>query len=54
MINLTDDPKEKLIIFWKGPKYVEKIMNTSSPAVSLMFACTRNGQFLMLFIKQNI
>lgn len=30
----------------KGTKYEEKIMNTSKSAVSLMFACTTNGQFL--------
>jgi len=57
--NLTDDPKAKLMIFRKGTKYAERIMNTSKSAVSLMFACAANGHFLpisclhMLFIKRN-
>ncbi len=48
--NLTDDPKAKLMIFRKGTKYAERILNTSKSAVSLMFACAANGQFLPPYI----
>lgn len=48
--NLTDDPKAKLMIFRKGTKYAERIMNTSKSAVSLMLACAANGNFLPPYV----
>jgi len=44
--NLTDDPKAKNMIFRKGTKHAERIMNTSKTSVSIMFACSANGRFL--------
>lgn len=44
--NLTDDPKAKLMIFRKGTKHAERIMNTSKSSVSIMFACSAKGTFL--------
>lgn len=44
--NLSDDPKGKLMLFRKGTKYPERIMNTSKSCVSLMFACSASGDFL--------
>lgn len=41
--NLTDDPKSKLMIYRKGIKHAERILNVSKTSVSLMFACSADG-----------
>lgn len=48
--NLSDDPKAKQMIFRRGIKHAERIMNTSKSCVSLMFACTANGIFLPPYV----
>ena len=48
--NLCDDPKGKKMIFRKGIKYAERIMNTSKSAVSLMFSCSASGDFLPPYV----
>ncbi|XP_065642657.1 jerky protein homolog-like [Hydra vulgaris] len=44
--NLSDDPKSKQMIFRKGTKHAERVINTSKSSVSIMFACTADGIFL--------
>lgn len=44
--NLTDDPKTKLMIFRKGSKHPERIMNTTKSSTSIMFALTATGVLL--------
>ncbi|XP_047138172.1 uncharacterized protein LOC124814460 [Hydra vulgaris] len=44
--NLSDDPKLKQMIFRKGTKHAERVMNTSKSSVSIMFACSADGVFL--------
>lgn len=44
--NITDDPKGKLMIFRKGAKRAEIIMNTTKSSTSLKFAGTATGEIL--------
>ncbi|XP_065664792.1 uncharacterized protein LOC136086420 [Hydra vulgaris] len=44
--NLSDDPKSKQMIFRKGTKHAERVINTSKSSVSIMFACSADGVFL--------
>ncbi|KAG0695202.1 hypothetical protein GWK47_027004 [Chionoecetes opilio] len=44
--NLTDDPKTKLMIFRKGTKHPERIMNTTKSSTSIMFSVTATGMLL--------
>lgn len=48
--NLTDDPKGKKMIFRKGVKHAERVMNTSKTSISLMFACTASGVVLPPYV----
>lgn len=48
--NLSDDPKAKLMVFRKGIKHPERVMNSSKSSVSLMFACAANGTFLPPYV----
>lgn len=48
--NLTDNPKTKMMIFRKGIKYAERIINTAKSAISIMFACTASGHMLSPYV----
>ena len=48
--NLTDDPKSKLMIYRKGIKRAERVLNVSKSSVSLMFACSADGKFLPPYV----
>lgn len=48
--NLTDDPKSKVMLFRKGIKHPERIMNTSRSFVSLMCACSAAGDQLPPYV----
>lgn len=48
--NLTDDPKTKLMLFRKGIKHAERIMNTTKSSTSIMFAVSATGTFLPSYV----
>lgn len=48
--NLTDDPKSKTMLFRKGIKHPERVMNSSKSSVSLMFACSAAGDQLPPYV----
>ncbi|KAK4326939.1 hypothetical protein Pmani_002543 [Petrolisthes manimaculis] len=48
--NLTDDPKSKAMLFRKGIKHPERVMNTSKSSVSLMVACSAAGNQLPPYV----
>lgn len=48
--NLSDDPGRKKIITKKGVKYPERVMNHSKSAVSIMIACTAEGELLPPYV----
>lgn len=48
--NLTDDPRAKLMLFRKGAKHAERVMNSSKSSVSIMFACAANGHFVPPYV----
>lgn len=47
--NLTDDPKSKMI-FRKGIKHVERIMDTAKSFTIIMFAVTAAGEVLAPYV----
>ena len=48
--NLTDDPKSKQLIFRRGIKRAERVMNYSKTSTSLMFANTATGDNLPVYV----
>ena len=48
--NLTDDPGRKRMIFKRGARYPERILNTSKSSTSLMLAGTASGEVLPLYV----
>ena len=48
--NLTDDPGRKKMIFKRGVRYPERIMNSSKSSTSLMFAGTASGVLLPVYV----
>lgn len=45
-INLCDNPKGQKMLFRKGCKHAERVMNFSKASSSVMFACTASGHVL--------
>ena len=55
--NLTDDPGRKRLIFKRGIRYPERVMNSTKTSTSLMLAGTAAGEILpvyMLCTNRNI
>lgn len=48
--NLTDDPKGRKMLFRKGIKYAERVMDTSKSSTSIMFAVTATGVLLPPYV----
>lgn len=48
--NLTDDPKTKKMIFRRGAKHAERIMDTTKTSTSIMYACTAAGTCLATYV----
>lgn len=48
--NLTDDPGRKKVIFKRGVKYPERIMNQSKSSTSVMFAASGSGVLLPCYV----
>lgn len=48
--NLSDDPGRHKLIFKRGVKYPERIMNTTKTATSIMFAGTASGNLLPPYV----
>lgn len=48
--NLCDDPGRKKLIFRRGCKYPERIMNSSKASTSVMFAATADGKILPPYV----
>lgn len=48
--NLTDDPGRKKLIFKRGVRYPERIMNSTKTSTSLMLAGSAAGQILPVYV----
>lgn len=48
--NLCDDPGKKKLIFRRGCKYPERVMNSSKASTSVMFAATGEGKILPPYV----
>lgn len=48
--NLTDDPGRKKLIFKRGVRYPERILNSTESSTSLLLAGTATGQTLLLYV----
>lgn len=48
--NLCDDPGKKKLIFRRGCKYPERILNSSKASTSVMFAATGEGKILPPYV----
>lgn len=48
--NNIDEPKSKGMIFKRGLKHAEQIINTAKATTSIMFAITRNGDVLAPYV----
>lgn len=47
---LSDDPGRKKLIFKRGCKYPERVLNQTKSSVSVMFAATASGQILPSYV----
>ena len=45
-VNLTDDPKSKKMIFKRGCKHPDRVLNATKSSTSVMFAGTADGHML--------
>ena len=48
--NLDDNPKGIKLIFRKGIKHAERVMNVSKTSISIMFACSATGRVLAPYV----
>ena len=48
--NFTDDPGSKKMVFRRGVKYPERIMNSTKASVSVMFSGTASGSILPPYV----
>ena len=48
--NLTDDPGRRRIIFKRGTRYHERILNGTKASTSLMLAGTASGEVLAVYV----
>lgn len=48
--NLSDDPGRRKVIAKRGLKYVERVMNYSKSATSIMYAASADGVVLLLYV----
>ena len=48
--NLTDDPGRKRLIFKRGIRYPERVMNSTKTSTSLMLAGTAAGEILPVYV----
>lgn len=48
--NLCDDPGRKKLIFRRGCKYPERVMNSSKASTSVMFAASADGKILPPYV----
>lgn len=48
--NFSDDPGTKKMVFRRGVKYPERILNSSKGCISIMFAITADGNLLPCYV----
>lgn len=54
--NLVDYPQAHILIFWKGSKHTEHVINSSKTAVSIKFSSNATGKMLqpdIIYIIKN-
>ena len=48
--NLADDPGQERLIFKRGKKYPERVMNYTKGSISIMFCGTASGELLPVYV----